>query len=111
MYNMVTSILIDVFPNYGNSISFHNKSCPGNITLLLNEIYYNVYFPANFPPNVTFVDSIQVVVGQLFTLQLEASDPDGDEVTFGLLEMIEGASITPQGQYSLLVKPICPSCL
>ncbi|XP_071795599.1 uncharacterized protein [Asterias amurensis] len=51
----------------------------------------------NFPPNITSVERIQVTVGEIFTLQLEASDMDGDNITFSLAEAIEGASITPEG--------------
>ncbi|XP_033643557.1 uncharacterized protein LOC117303459 isoform X5 [Asterias rubens] len=51
----------------------------------------------NFPPNITLVERIQVTVGERFTLQLEASDMDGDNITFSLAEAIEGASITPEG--------------
>ena len=56
-------------------------------------------FLANYPPNITSVETIEVTVGQTYTLQLEAVDPDGDDITFELLEMVEGASITPQGKY------------
>ncbi|XP_022099415.1 fibrillin-1-like [Acanthaster planci] len=51
----------------------------------------------NFPPTLTDVLSIKVVVGQVFTLSLEAVDQDGDAITFALLESVQGASITPQG--------------
>ena len=53
---------------------------------------------ANFPPNLTAVEVIEVAVERAFTLQLEAFDPDGDDISYELTEMINGASITAQGK-------------
>ena len=44
------------------------------------------------------MDSIEVEVGKTFSLQLLVDDPDGDNVTFHLLEQIENASITEKGE-------------
>ncbi|XP_022100979.1 neurogenic locus notch homolog protein 1-like isoform X1 [Acanthaster planci] len=51
----------------------------------------------NFPPNITLADNFTVTVGVEFSYQLEAYDPDGDAITFTLLEAVAGASITEQG--------------
>ena len=73
-----------------------------------------LYPAANYPPNITEVESIEVQVGELFTLQLEAEDPDGDDVVFELLEEVEGASITENGtalKMSPLTRKIGPISL
>ncbi|XP_038063643.1 uncharacterized protein LOC119734296 isoform X2 [Patiria miniata] len=73
-----------------------NDTSIGMATLMLNEMNsINMVLSTNFPPNLTLVESIEVVVGQTFTLQLEATDPDGDNITYHLLSMVEGASISP----------------
>ncbi|XP_038045778.1 neurogenic locus notch homolog protein 1-like isoform X3 [Patiria miniata] len=55
----------------------------------------------NFPPNVTLVETVEVVVGQPFTLQIEAVDPDGDDISYELLEVIPGGTVTsPGGQFT-----------
>ena len=51
--------------------------------------------------------TVEVEVGKEFSLQLTAIDPDGDTVTFELLEEIYDASLSA-GQYTLLyIKPSC----
>ncbi len=55
--------------------------------------------PANFPPNVTLIDAINVTVGETFTIQIEAFDPDGDDIMYGLLDdTVANASISAEGQ-------------
>ena len=49
---------------------------------------------ANYPPKLTQVESITVTVGQNFSLKIDATDPDGDEVAFRLLEKVDGANIS-----------------
>ncbi|XP_022108963.1 uncharacterized protein LOC110989125 [Acanthaster planci] len=51
----------------------------------------------NYPPKLTSVESITATVGQTFMLQIHATDPDGDNITFHLLEMVTGAGITVEG--------------
>ena len=45
---------------------------------------------------MTIVETINVTVGELFTLQIEAYDPDGDNITFELLDTVQNASISAQ---------------
>ncbi|XP_038062365.1 uncharacterized protein LOC119732831 [Patiria miniata] len=55
----------------------------------------------NFPPNVTLVETVEVVVGQPFILQIQAVDPDGDDISYELLEVIPGATVSsPGGQFT-----------
>ncbi|XP_038064096.1 uncharacterized protein LOC119734628 isoform X4 [Patiria miniata] len=78
-----------------------NDTSIGMATLMLNEMNsINMAMSMNFPPNLTLVESIEVVVGQAFTLQLEAVDPDGDNVTYHLLQSVEGASISSDGLFT-----------
>ncbi|XP_038045830.1 uncharacterized protein LOC119720271 isoform X3 [Patiria miniata] len=75
-----------------------NDTSIGMATLVLNEMNtINMALSTNFPPNLTLVETIAVVVGQTFTLQLEAADPDGDNITYHLLQTVEGASISSDG--------------
>ncbi|XP_038046057.1 fibrillin-1-like [Patiria miniata] len=70
----------------------------GQSTVMLNEMNSASESAAtNYPPNITASDTLRVMVGVLFTEQLEAMDPDGDDVIFSLVEPIEGASITEDG--------------
>ncbi|XP_038046069.1 uncharacterized protein LOC119720470 [Patiria miniata] len=78
-----------------------NDTSIGMATSALNEMNMeNMAIATNFPPNITLVDSIEVIVGKNFILQLEAVDPDGDDVTFELLEMVAGAAISASGRFS-----------
>ncbi|XP_038046071.1 uncharacterized protein LOC119720471 [Patiria miniata] len=78
-----------------------NDTSIGMATSTLNDMNMeNMAIATNFPPNITFVDSIDVIVGRNFILQLEAVDPEGDNVTFDLLEMVPGADITASGRFS-----------
>ncbi|XP_038073778.1 fibrillin-1-like [Patiria miniata] len=70
----------------------------GQSTVMLNEMNSASESAAtNYPPNITASDTFRVMVGVQFTEQLEAVDPDGDDVTFALVEPIEAASITEEG--------------
>ena len=62
---------------------------------------------ANFPPNITLVENFTVMVGEEFTYQLEAFDPDGDNITFTLLEAVPGGSITEQGNTAVAHSFLC----
>ncbi|XP_038046270.1 uncharacterized protein LOC119720607 [Patiria miniata] len=78
-----------------------NDTSIGMATSALNEVNMeNMAIATNFPPNITLVGSIEVIVGKNFILQLEAVDPDGDDVTFDLLEMVPGAAISALGRFS-----------
>ncbi|XP_038046067.1 uncharacterized protein LOC119720468 [Patiria miniata] len=78
-----------------------NDTSIGMATLAFNEMNMeNMAIATNLPPNITLVDSIEVIVGKNFILQLEAVDPDGDDVTFDLLEIVAGAAITASGRFS-----------
>ncbi|XP_038046205.1 mucin-like protein [Patiria miniata] len=77
-----------------------NDTSIGMATLLINEMNtLNMELSTNFPPNLLLVETIEVVVGQNFTLQLEAADPDGDNITYHLLQTVEGASISSNGGF------------
>ncbi|XP_038046056.1 fibrillin-1-like [Patiria miniata] len=70
----------------------------GQSTVMLNEMNSASESAAkNFPPNITASDTFRVMVGVEFEEQLEAVDPDGDDVVFSLVEPIENASITEDG--------------
>ncbi|XP_038046073.1 mucin-like protein [Patiria miniata] len=78
-----------------------NDTSIGMATSTLNEMNMeNMAIATNFPPNITLVDTIEVIVGKNFILQLEAVDPDGDDVTFDLLEMVAEAAISASGRFS-----------
>ncbi|XP_070536953.1 fibrillin-1-like [Ptychodera flava] len=48
---------------------------------------------ANFPPNITAKQVIDAIVGEAVVETVQAIDPDGDCVTFGLLEDVPGGII------------------
>jgi hypothetical protein len=52
------------------------------------------------PPVLEPIGPQSVAEGATLTLQLEASDPDGDALSFGATPLPLGASITPQGFFS-----------
>ncbi|XP_038077224.1 fibrillin-2-like [Patiria miniata] len=70
----------------------------GQSTVMLNEMNSATESAAtNFPPNITASDTLRVIVGVELTEQLGAIDPDGDDVTFALVEPLAKATITEQG--------------
>ncbi|XP_022094198.1 uncharacterized protein LOC110981168 isoform X22 [Acanthaster planci] len=72
-----------------------NDTDIGMATLQLNEKNTaDLESATNYPPKLTQIESIKVTVGQNFSLQIDASDPDGDDVAFHLLEKVDGAAIT-----------------
>ncbi|XP_022101030.1 uncharacterized protein PB18E9.04c-like [Acanthaster planci] len=74
-----------------------NDTDIGMATLEINETNtVNMVLSTNFPPNLTLVETIEAVVGQMVTLQLEAVDPDGDNITYQLLRPVKGASISDE---------------
>ncbi|XP_022094265.1 uncharacterized protein LOC110981206 [Acanthaster planci] len=71
-----------------------NDTDIGIATLQLNEKNSeDLKSATNYPPELTQFETIEVTVGQNFTQQIDATDPDGDEVAIYLLEAVEGASI------------------
>lgn len=49
----------------------------------------------NWPPSITSDPETEAVQGELFTYQVEADDPDGDSLTYGLQQSPEGMTINP----------------
>jgi hypothetical protein len=54
----------------------------------------------NHPPTLTPLGPQMVSEGQTLTLQLTATDPDGDPITYGAMPLPEGASLAPDGLFS-----------
>ncbi|XP_038046672.1 mucin-like protein [Patiria miniata] len=72
-----------------------NDTSIGMATLELNEKNSaDLESATNYPPKLTPIASIKATVGQTLMLQLEAMDPDGDEVAYHLLEAVDSAVIT-----------------
>ncbi|XP_022099124.1 mucin-4-like isoform X5 [Acanthaster planci] len=87
-----------------NKVCLYDTLATGNEAVGMASMEINDQNTADFmtatnsPPNFTLIiEEIEVVVGQPFTLQLEAVDPDGDQISFELLEIIPGASLTSPG--------------
>ena len=56
-----------------------------------------IFFSANFPPNITSANCIEAKVGEPVTLQVNAIDPNGDDVSVMLYNHVPGANLS-QGE-------------
>nr|XP_006813857.1 PREDICTED: mucin-4-like [Saccoglossus kowalevskii] len=54
---------------------------------------------ANFPPNITGEGLIEAEVGKQIIVELNATDPNGDDVVYDLLETIPGGQIYQNGSF------------
>ncbi|XP_022108947.1 uncharacterized protein LOC110989112 isoform X1 [Acanthaster planci] len=71
-----------------------NDTTIGQTTKELNERNNeDLESATNYPPKFTLVETVRATVEEKLTLQLDATDPDGDDVAFQLMESIQGATI------------------
>ena len=87
--------------NYGKTIyleSVENISFYGsnNQTTYNSDIasYYNQYSSTNEPPSIDFISDQSVDENSYFSYQLNASDPDGDQLTFYGITLPDWLSIS-----------------
>ncbi|XP_033124345.1 uncharacterized protein LOC117122747 [Anneissia japonica] len=87
-----------------DSLATKDTSTGAN-TLETNEVITNdVQELMNFPPNITLIEDaddvingsyLYAIVGENYTFTVVATDENGDEITFSLLQPVVGASVDP----------------
>jgi hypothetical protein len=87
-------------PSINSSVTWFSESSKAEIGAFVASLGCLSDVTVGGPPVLEPVGPQSVAEGATLALQLEASDPDGDALTFGATPLPVGASITPQGWFS-----------
>ncbi len=89
-------------PSINSSVTWFSPNSKTEIGNFVASLSCLANVTVGGPPVLDPVGPQSVSEGATLSLQLSASDPDGDALTFGATPLPVGASITPQGLFSYL---------
>src|SRR5690606_8124780 len=78
------AVIDNVFPDANNEVTVSVKNSPGYTYAILNAITIEEYATDNVPPVLATVPDHTVAVGNVLSIPLSATDPDGDPLTFSV---------------------------
>jgi hypothetical protein len=87
-------------PSINANVTWFSESSKAEIGNFVSSLGCLANVTVGGPPVLEPVGPQSVAEGATLALQLEASDPDGDALSFGATPLPLGASITPQGLFS-----------
>src|SRR5690606_35851766 len=78
------AVIDNVFPSANGEVTVSVKNSPGYTYAILNAITIEEYATDNVPPVLATVPDHTVAVGNVLSIPLSATDPDGDPLTFSV---------------------------
>jgi hypothetical protein len=87
-------------PSINSSVTWFSDTSKAEIGAFANSVSCLADVSVGGPPTLDPVGPQSVSEGDTLSLQLTASDPDGDDLTFDATPLPVGASITPDGLFS-----------
>ena len=97
-------------PSINTSVTWFSDASKTEIGSFVAGVSCLAAVTSGAPPALDPVGPQMLSEGATLSLQLEASDPDGDALTFGATPLPLGASITPQGLFTYLPPSSVAGC-